>query len=231
MTGNLWGPDEDAELLDGRAKGYTPREIAVFLPGRTPQACYRRTQRIARAVAADKPVPAADGPTRHQRDVLALLTAAADKGAPCPTNTMIENGCLLSNGSTQRALDALVDAGLIEIVRHAGASRRVRIIATGAITGVTLHVGPVKSFVPYARRKAAERPEVLPGRPDDRAEDAADYIRRRDIISRCDGFGRCTPRGKLWRFGNGANAVKTDAEVVEMAQRRGWVADSWRRVA
>ena len=57
---------------------------------------------------------------------------------------------------------------------------------------------------------------------------AADYLRRFGPVYRCNDRGAQAQGGKFWRRGS---AILTDAELIERAERNGWAADAWKRVA
>lgn len=60
------------------------------------------------------------------------------------------------------------------------------------------------------------------------AGQAADYLRRLSPLTRCDPAGRYDANGTCWRRGS---TVLTAGDVIARAERQGWVADAWRRVA
>lgn len=53
---------------------------------------------------------------------------------------------------------------------------------------------------------------------------AAEFLQRRDPIWRCRADGTADPKGGHWRF---LGRVKTDAEIIERAEAKGWKADAW----
>lgn len=57
---------------------------------------------------------------------------------------------------------------------------------------------------------------------------AADFLRKYSGVWRCTSTGSPKPDGTHWRRGS---AILTDAELIERAERLGWDADAWRRVA
>lgn len=87
-----------------------------------------------------------------------------------------------------------------------------------------------------ARRKASPKSRfVSPLQPRQVAlptgedEDAAQYLRRFFVgVFHCDEHGFADPKGGLWRCGN---AVLTRGELIERAERKGWDAQAWRRLA
>lgn len=56
---------------------------------------------------------------------------------------------------------------------------------------------------------------------------AADFIRKTAAISRCDAGGGFAIAGSHWRYGS---KILTRIEVVELAVRKGWDPDGWRRI-
>ena len=64
--------------------------------------------------------------------------------------------------------------------------------------------------------------------PSGRVEEAAQHLRRFTPVYRCGPKGAADPKGKFWRYGA---AVLTPAEMVARAERHGFDADAWRRVA
>lgn len=61
-----------------------------------------------------------------------------------------------------------------------------------------------------------------------RAGLAADYLRRDAPVYRCRPLGAADANGSHWRYGR---VVLSDAELIERAERKGWSADAWKRVA
>lgn len=58
--------------------------------------------------------------------------------------------------------------------------------------------------------------------------EAVDYLRRYGPVWRCNDRGGASIGGKFWRRGS---AILTNAEVIERAERLGFDADAWKRVA
>lgn len=61
-----------------------------------------------------------------------------------------------------------------------------------------------------------------------RAGQAADFLRRFGPVVRCNSGGRYDPKGDHWRRGC---SILAAAEVIERAERLGFDADAWKRVA
>lgn len=57
---------------------------------------------------------------------------------------------------------------------------------------------------------------------------AAEHIRPLAPIVRCDEDGRINPSGKFWL--RGGRYIKTDAEVLDLAYRKGFDPDAWKRL-
>lgn len=58
---------------------------------------------------------------------------------------------------------------------------------------------------------------------------AADYLRKWGPVFRCDEQGHQTNAGTHWN--RGGRTILTDAELIERAERNGFDADAWRRIA
>lgn len=61
-----------------------------------------------------------------------------------------------------------------------------------------------------------------------RAGEAAQYLRRFGPIYRCNANGGADAKGDHW---SRSGFVLTDDEIIQRAERLGWQADSWRRLA
>jgi len=68
---------------------------------------------------------------------------------------------------------------------------------------------------------------VIDKRDDSAAGRAAQYLQRWGEVIRCDDEGRPDPRGSFWRV---YGRVRTDTEVIERAEAKGWRPDAWREV-
>jgi len=84
---------------------------------------------------------------------------------------------------------------------------------------------PLRLIKPNAYQTA---PVDRPHRDASRAGMAAEFLRRFGPVARCDARGRFDPNGFHWRRGS---TVLSAAEVIERAERNGWDADAWKRVA
>lgn len=72
-------------------------------------------------------------------------------------------------------------------------------------------------------------PRPLPdARDNSRAGLAAQYLQRFGPVFRCDPTGRADPSGTHWN--RGGRYVLTDAEIMERAERNGWVPDQWKEI-
>lgn len=60
------------------------------------------------------------------------------------------------------------------------------------------------------------------------AGQAADFLRRFGAVYRCNERGGADANGSRWRRGS---AILTSADIIERAERLGWDANAWRRVA
>jgi transposase len=60
------------------------------------------------------------------------------------------------------------------------------------------------------------------------AGQAVDFLRRFGAVYRCNERGGADVKGNRWRRGS---AILTDADIIERAERLGWDANAWRRVA
>lgn len=92
------------------------------------------------------------------------------------------------------------------------------------------------SYVPHLRRASNRNPLGSLKTQDfgahgdgSLAQRAVDEcLRHYAPVYRCDEAGKQDCHGRFWRVGS---AVLTDDEIVARAQRKGWDADAWRRVA
>jgi hypothetical protein len=70
----------------------------------------------------------------------------------------------------------------------------------------------------------------LPPRDDTLTGRAADFLRRKSPVYRCDRTGRANPAGKFWRIGVSCDVLTAEG-LVEKAEARGFDAREWARVA
>ncbi|UYY60125.1 hypothetical protein [Sphingomonas sp. S2-65] len=97
----------------------------------------RRTARPWIAPAAPSPLaePAHASPAAIDA-LFALLARAARFKRPCPTDKQLAERAGIERGEVKPALEAMVEAGLIDVAGCAAPTlRRVRIVATGETTG------------------------------------------------------------------------------------------------
>lgn len=71
-------------------------------------------------------------------------------------------------------------------------------------------------------------PTTAPARDTTDAGRAATFLQHYGAVYRCNERGSPDVAGKRWRRGS---AILTDAELIERAERLGWDANAWRRVA
>lgn len=85
---------------------------------------------------------------------------------------------------------------------------------------------PLRMVKPNAYATA---PVDRPHRDASRAGMAASFMQRQGwIVYRCDDMGRQLADGPKWRCGT---VTITDADLIARAERKGWDADAWKRVA
>jgi DNA-binding MarR family transcriptional regulator len=85
--------------------------------------------------------------------ILAMISEAAEIGAPCPTNEDLGDRLGFGLSAPPQILNRLERRGLIIVERYQR-SRRVTIIATGKATA------PVKNTAPHWRKRPASMPSV-----------------------------------------------------------------------
>lgn len=115
-------------LLDGRV--IPPRGT---LPERRGWAPSQRASAAARAARTRAEAPRL---AERSRAVLALLTAAAEAGAPCPRDRAIAAELGLTAESARHAVHRLACDGVIAVQTDRN-RRTIRILATGAVTAPT----------------------------------------------------------------------------------------------
>jgi hypothetical protein len=79
--------------------------------------------------------------------------------------------------------------------------------------------------------KSTNKPWASPDRPCrdwSQAGQAAEYLRRFGPVYRCNDTGMPSQGGRFWNRGG---YILTDADLIARAERLGWDADAWRRVA
>lgn len=81
-------------------------------------------------------------------------------------------------------------------------------------------------------RAMMERTPQVYGRVQGTADLAASHVRAHDRtpVYRCDATGKANPKGNFWKYGYGS-LVLTETELLTKAERKGWSADSWKRLA
>lgn len=75
---------------------------------------------------------------------------------------------------------------------------------------------------------APDRAPQIRGRVTGIADMAQQHLQRFAPCFRCDESGTANPKGKFFRFGN---AVLSEDEMMERAERKGWRKDAWRELA
>ena len=75
---------------------------------------------------------------------------------------------------------------------------------------------------------APDRAPQIRGRVQGHADLAAQHLQKYAPVFRCQSDGAPTVRGSHWRYGS---VVLTEAEMIARAERKGWDADEWKRLA
>lgn len=114
---------------------------------------------------------------------------------------------------------------LKQLVAHYGC-RRGTVTKYLRMMGLTARPAVRLTFVPNAYATAPvdrhQRDMSIAGRAVD------ECLRRYGRVYRCNAQGKPDPAGTHW---NRNGFVLTDAEVIDRAERLGWDADAWKRVA
>lgn len=116
-------------------------------------------------------------------------------------------------------------ASLASMAEHLGRSPAA-VKSRARLIGLQLNRKP-----PQLWRMADRQPSVA-GRVKGRADMAADHIRAHDRtpVYRCNPDGQPNPKGSHWKYGHGS-LVLTEAELFAKAERKGWSAGEWQRLA
>ena len=75
---------------------------------------------------------------------------------------------------------------------------------------------------------APDRAPQIRGRVQGHADLAAQHLQKYAPVFRCQADGTPTVKGSHWRYGS---VVLTEAEMIARAERKGWDADEWKRLA
>lgn len=73
-----------------------------------------------------------------------------------------------------------------------------------------------------------DRAPQIRGRVQGQADMAAQHLQKFAPVFRCDERGEANPKGEFWRYGN---TILTESEMLERAERKGWDANAWKRLA
>lgn len=232
-----WTPERRAELKALVARGLTAREVAPTF-GLTRKAVIDAVRKHDlgpwRAKPGSRPgdtnhIPADFAERWHNTSQAEL--AAHYKRATGTISLWVKRLGLVRTASSTTGINRprpadfmAVQAGLTiqQIMLRYGVGRDVvrRWLADSGIDRQQLRLIKPNAYLTAPIDRVA--------RDSSRAGQAADFLRRFGAVYRCNERGGADVKGNRWRRGS---AILTDAELIERAERNGWDADAWKRVA